>query len=170
MVSTLPMAQEFVSLRDAMNQLLEESFTPYWTGTRGRNGGVARPLPLDVYATQDEVVVIAAVPGVRPEDVEISINQGTVTLSGTFANVAEAEEVKGATWLLHELWHGRFRRSITLPTEIDAAKAQATFADGILTIRLPKAEQAKPRKIEVRVAGGSTPQAVGAGGTTSNQS
>ena len=166
MVSTLPMAQEFVSLRDAMNQLLEESFTPFWTGARGSNGGVARPLPLDVYATQDEVVVIAAVPGVRPEDVEISINQGTVTLSGTVANVAEAEEAKGATWFLHELWHGQFRRSISLPTEIDAAKAQATFADGILTIRLPKAEQAKPKQIKVHAVDGVQPVAASAGTET----
>jgi HSP20 family protein len=167
MVSRSPLAQEFVSLRDAMNQLFEESFTPFWTAGRGGNGVTARALPLDVYATQDEAVVIAAVPGARPQDVEVSINQGTVTIGGTLANVADAEEAKGTTWYLHELAHGQFRRSFSLPFDVDSAKAEATFADGILKLRLPKAEQAKPRKIEVRAGG--TPAAVGAGEGQSKQ-
>src|SRR5215211_1302007 len=139
MVSQFSRGGEFVSLRDAMNQLLEDSFTsfrPIWQGSR--NGGTAQPLPLDVYATGDEVVVIAAAPGMRPEDLEITIHQGTVVLSGTVGNVAEAEEAKGATWYLHELPHGQFRRAITLPFEVDQTRADATFADGIVKIRLPK--------------------------------
>lgn len=160
MASTSTLSQDVVSLRDAMSQLFEESFTPFWTAGRPRNGVAARALPLDVYATGDEVVVIAAIPGVRPEDVELSIDRGTVTLAGTLANAADAEDTKGATWYLHELSHGQFRRTVTLPIEVDAAKADATFADGILRLRLPKADQARPRRIEVRAAG---PQAVGAG-------
>ena len=168
MVNSFPVSQDFVSLRDAMNQLLEESFTPFRTGgTMPRNGGATRALPMDVYATQDEVVLIAAVSGVRAEDVEVSINQGTVTLSGKVPSATEAEDAKGATWYLHELWHGAFQRTVSLPIEVDTARAEATFADGILRIRLPKAEQAKPRRIEIRA--GSAPQAVGAGGQTSNQ-
>ena len=163
MVSQSPLMQDVVSLRDAMNQLFEESFTPFWAAGRGRNGTSARALPLDVYATQDEVVVIAAVPGARPEDVEVSINQGVVTIGGALANAAEAQEAKGATWYLHELSHGQFRRSISLPFDVDSAQADATFADGILKLRLPKAEQAKPRRIEVRAGSAPEPAAVTAG-------
>lgn len=161
---------DFVSLRDAMNQLFEESFTPFWASTRGRNGVGAQALPLDVYATAEDVYVIAAVPGMRPDDVEVSVNQGVVTISGTLQNAADAEEAQGATWYLHELAHGQFRRSVSLPIDVDAAKADATFADGILKLRLPKAEQAKPRRIEVRVGGinSNEPAAVEAG-TSSKQ-
>jgi HSP20 family protein len=152
MVNRSPMAQEFVSLRDAMGQLLEESFTPFFSGTRSAAAGGARSVPLDVYATADEVVIIAAVPGSTPEDVEVSINDGTVTLSGNVQNAAEAQETKGATWFLHELPFGRFRRTIVLPMEVDASRADATFEHGILKIWLPKSEATKPRKIAIRVA------------------
>lgn len=165
MSTTSSAGQEFVTLRDAMNQLLEDSFTPFWTMGRSRASGPTRALPLDVYSTSDEVVVIAAIPGVRSEDVDVSIDQGTLTISGTLANVAEAEDVKGATWYLHELVHGQFRRSVSLPVDVDSTKADATFADGILKLRLPKAERAKPRRIEVRLGGNESP-AVEAGGTT----
>ncbi|MEA2584212.1 MAG: hypothetical protein QOF33_2297 [Thermomicrobiales bacterium] len=158
MVSRIPVAEEFVSLRDAMDRLLQDSFvgTPFrgfWS--QPGNGTPRMPLPLDVYATGDEVMLIAAVPGLRPDDIEITINQGTITLSGKTPNVAQSEEAKNATWYLHELPHGSFTRSVTLPIEVDAAKADATFEQGILRLRLPKAEQAKPKQIKVRVAGAS---------------
>jgi HSP20 family protein len=117
-------------------------------------------LPLDVYATANDIVIIAAVPGIRPEDFEVTINKNTVTLSGEMPNVAASEEAKEATWYLHELPHGAFSRSVTLPVEIDADAAEATFDHGILRLLLPKAEAARPRRIEVR--SGST-EAIGAG-------
>jgi HSP20 family protein len=76
-----------------------------------------------------------------------------VTLSGKMPNVAQSEEAKNATWYLHELPHGAFTRAVTLPIEVDSANADATFEHGILRLRLPKAEQAKPKQIKVRVAG-----------------
>lgn len=115
------------------------------------------PLALDVYGTKDEVVLIAAVPGLRPEDIEITINQNTVTLSGTVPNAAQSEEATGATWYLHELAHGAFQRSITLPMEVDSTRADATFEQGILRLRLPKAETAKPKRIEIRSSDSSRP-------------
>lgn len=156
MVSRFPVAEEFVSLRDAMDRLLSDSFVggpfrSFWSAPA--NGTPRMPLPLDVYATSDEVVLIAAAPGLSPENIEITINQGTVTLSGKTPNVAQSEEAKNATWYLHELPHGSFTRSVSLPIEVDAAKADATFEQGILRLRLPKAEQAKPRQIKVRVTG-----------------
>jgi HSP20 family protein len=154
MVSTLPFNQDFVVLRDAMNQLLEESFVPS-RGARGAaNGTVARALPLDVYATPDEVVIIAAVPGMNPQNLDITIDQNAVTLAGTVPTAAESEQGKGATWYLHELWHGQFRRTVTLPFEVDTAKAEATFEHGIVRVVLPKAERAKPHKIAIRTADG----------------
>ena len=155
MVSQFPFGQDFVVLRDAMNQLLEESFVPS-RGSRssGSNGTTVRPLPLDVYATQEEAVIIAAVPGMSPQDLEVTIDQNVVTLSGTVPTAAESEQGKGATWYLHELWHGQFRRSVTLPFEVDAGKADASFENGIVRIVLPKAERAKPHKIAIKTGSG----------------
>lgn len=156
MVNRFPAAEEFVSLRDAMDRLMAESvvagpFRSLWSGGPAAESGAARmALPLDVYATQDEVVLIAAAPGLRPEDLEITIDRGTVTLRGQMPNVAQAEETKGATWYLHELPHGRFQRSVSLPIEVDGGAADATFEHGVLRLRLPKAEQARPRQIKVR--------------------
>ena len=164
MVSQFPLSQDFVFLRDAMNQLLEESFVPSgsrrWSATNGART-VARPLPLDVYATPDEVVILAAVPGMNPQDLEITYDQNTVTLSGAIPTATESEQGKDATWYLHELWHGQFRRSITLPFEADASKAEATFQNGVVRITLPKAEWTKPHKIAIK--SGSQQEAIAAG-------
>ena len=160
MVNTLvPFGTEFSTLRQAMDRLLDDAFVGGPVRTVWSRSGVApQALPLDVYATEDEVVILAAVPGMRPEDLEVTAHQNTVTLSGTVADVAESDEAKNATWYLHELWSGQYRRSLTLPFEVDADRAQASFAHGVVRIALPKAEQAKPKKIEIRPAG--TPQAI----------
>ena len=160
MVNTLvPFDTEFSTLRQAMDRLLDGAvvgapFRTLWSRT-------GQAMPLDVYATEDQVVILAAVPGVQPEDLEITAYQNTVTLSGTIADVAEGEEAKDATWYLRELWSGQFRRSLTLPFAVDADRAQASFEQGVVRIVLPKAEQAKPRKIAIQ---GVRAQAIGAGG------
>ena len=166
MVTTPYYAEPFLGLRQAMDQLLNESVvgTPFrslWSRGGTGTGQTAFPLPLDVYATEHEVVVVAAVPGMRPEDLQVTYNQGTLTLAGTIQNVAEGEEAKGATWYAHELWSGQFRRSLSLPFEVDADQADASFEHGIVRIVLPKAETAKPKTIAIK-AGGST-QAIGTG-------
>jgi HSP20 family protein len=165
MVNQFSFGPDFVLLRDAMNQLLQDSFVPSG-GTRwyGANGwrATARSLPLDVYATPDEAVIIAAVPGMNPQDLEITYQQNTVTLSGSVPSAAESEQGQNATWYARELWSGAFRRTVTLPFEIDANQAQATFEHGIVRITLPKAEWAKPHKIAV-TAGGGQREAIGAG-------
>ena len=148
---------EFVSLREAMDRLVADSFVggPFqgmWAG--GGSNGNRAGLPLDVYATHEAVTVYAAIPGLGPDDVEISVNQGTVTISGQLPNVANSEEAKGATWYLHELGSGSFQRSITLPVEVDSTKADATIENGVLRLHLPKADRAKPRQIKVRASGG----------------
>jgi HSP20 family protein len=167
MVSAFPFGQDFIVLREAMNQLLEDSFVPA-RGTRGvtGDGSIARALPLDVYATPDEVVILAAVPGMDPKDLEVSIDQNVVTLAGSVPTATESEQGKNANWYLHELWHGQFRRSITLPFEVEAGKAEATFENGVVRITLPKAERAKPHKIAIKSGSGRQQEAISAGGKT----
>ncbi len=156
MVSQFPLSSDFVLLRDAMNQLLQDSFVP----SEGARTGT-RPMPLDVYATPDEAVVIAAVPGMNPENLEITYTQNTLTLSGSVPSAAESEQGQQATWYLRELWSGQFQRTVTLPFEVDASKAEASFEQGIVRITLPKAEWTKPHKIAITV--GSGQEAIGAG-------
>lgn len=161
MVNQFPFTRDFVLLRDAVNQLLEDSFVPSG-GARYRPSGATWSLPLDVYSTPDEVVVLAAIPGMTPQDFNITYNQNTITLSGTVPPAVEGEQAREMTWYLRELWHGQFQRSVTLPFEIDANKAEATFENGIVRIVLPKAEWTKPQKIAIRVAH-EPAKAIGAG-------
>src|SRR6188768_4474490 len=152
MVSRYPVAGELVSLRDAMDKLMNDAFGGSFRSVfpAGQNGQARMPLPLDIYTTNEEVVIIAAVPGIDPANIEVTVDKGTVTLTGSTPDVAQSNEAAEATWLLHELPRGTFSRSITLPVEIDANNAEATFEHGVLRLRLPKAEAAKPRKIEIR--------------------
>ena len=148
MVARYPsIADEFITLREAMDRFFNDAPSRSAWGSVG-NGRTS--LPLDVYSTSDEVVMIAAAPGLSPDDIEITINQNTVSLSGKVPNVAASEEGKAATWYLHELSHGSFQRTVTLPIEVDAGKADATFENGILRLRLPKAESARPKRIELQ--------------------
>ena len=169
MVSQFPLSSDFVLLRDVMNQLLQDSFVPSGSAHSGwsnatRNGTTARPMPLDVYATPDEAVVIAAVPGMSPEQLEITYTQNTLTLSGSVPSAAESEQGQNATWYLRELWSGQVQRTVTLPFEVDASQAEATFEHGIVRITLPKAEWTKPQKIAIKA--GSSQEATGAGSSS----
>lgn len=139
---------DFVSLRDAMDRLFNESFVP---GTRGAVGASA--FPLDVYATDDAMTVLAAVPGIDPSALDISIEKGQVTIKGEVPDAATSEEARNATWYVHELPRGEFQRTFSVPFEVDTGKAEATFENGMLRLTLPKAETARPRQIKVRVAG-----------------
>ena len=164
MVSQFPLSSDFVLLRDAMNQLLTDSVVPSGGTRSGWGGGsrsMTRPVPLDLYATPDAAIVIAAVPGVTPENLEITYTQNTLTLSGSVPEVAESEQGQHATWYLRELWSGQFQRTVSLPFEVDASKAEAAFEHGVVRITLPKAEWTKPQKIAVTA--GSGQQAIGAG-------
>ncbi len=160
-----PLTQEFVGLPHAKDRLLDDSFVgspsrTHWS-RGGGNGTAYAPLPVDAYSTQDAFVITAAVPGMNPDDLEVTYHNGAVVLSGTIGNVAETEEATGATWYLRELWHGRFQRAVAPPFEVDPGQAEATFEHGVLRIALPKAAHAKPQKIAVTVGGG-TP-AIGSG-------
>ena len=141
--------EEAVSLRDAVNSLLHESFVRPG-GTPAQAGGLAA-FPLDVCETENEFVVKAALPGVKPDDVQVTIHGDTLTIRGQ--SKAE-EEKKGEHWHLRERRFGTFQRALSLTTPVDADKAQAQFENGVLTLRIPKSEAAKPKQIKI---GGTAP-------------
>jgi HSP20 family protein len=139
--------REMVSLRDAMDRLFEESFVrPLSSRTAGSDGGLT--VPIDMYETEDNVVVTAPMPGLKPEDVDISITGNTLTVKGEFK--AEKEGERG-NWHFQERRYGRFHRSLSLPPNVDTEHVDATFEDGVLHITLPKTEEARPKQIPVSV-------------------
>lgn len=105
--------------------------------------------PVDVYQTDKEYVVKASMPGVKPDDVEVSMIGETLTIK---AALQEDKEVKAEGWLVRESRHGAFARSVTLPTEVQADKVEATLEHGILILKLPKAEAVVPKTIKVKTA------------------
>jgi HSP20 family protein len=132
---------DLLSLRQAMDRLFEESFVnPMWQFSEGQ------PVPLDVRADDDVVVVQAILPGVKPEEVDITVEGETLTIAGDTS--VETSEQKGSM-LLQEIRRGRFSRALTLPAGLEPDKATATFEDGVLTLRIPKAEAIKPRQIRI---------------------
>lgn len=135
-------AREMISLRDAMDHLLNEAFTH----PLGLTPTTQVPA-IDLYQTDDEVVVRAALPGLKAEDVHISVTGDLLTLKGQFSEKAETKE---KAYHLREQRHGSFERTISLPTDVLADKAKAEFEDGVLTVTLPKAEEVKPKMISVK--------------------
>jgi HSP20 family protein len=134
---------EMMTLRQAMDRLFDDDYRPF----RWMSGGFDGPgLPLDVTTDADKLTIEAALPGVRPEDVDITIENGTVTISGKTASERSGDE---GSYLVQEIRRGSFSRSVTLPTGLEADKAAATFEHGVLRLSIPKAEQVKPRQIKI---------------------
>jgi HSP20 family protein len=146
---------DVVSLRSAMDRLFEDSFVSPLTWRTMANGGAANP-PIDVRETDDEIIVTAALPGMKPDDVEITMTGQNLTLRGEFR---ADDEVKKDQYLYRERRYGSFNRSIQLPVRVEGDRAEASFEHGVLTLRVPKAEEVKPRQIRIRT-GDSTADAV----------
>ena len=136
---------EMVSLRSAMDRLFEDSFVSPLTWRTIGSGTESITPPIDVHETADELVVTAALPGVKAEDVEITMTGQTLTLRGEFK---AGDEVKKDQYLYRERRFGSFSRTLQLPVRVQGDRAQATFADGVLTLSIPKAEEVKPRQID----------------------
>ncbi len=132
-------------LREAMNRLLEESFV----GPRFELL-TARTFPLDIYESEDkqQYVIEASVSGFKPEEIRITAEGNTLMIRA--AKKEEKKEEKGA-YVRRERYEGEMSRSVTLPSAIDASKVEATYEHGVLTLRIPKAEGAKPKQIAVKV-------------------
>jgi len=134
---------ELMSLRSAMDRLFEDSFVrrPF-----GQGFEPVTALPLDVSRTADELVVEAALPGIRPDDVDITVDDGMLSIRGEFREDQREGEAES---LVSEIRRGTVARSITLPTGLEPDKATASFEHGVLTLRIPKAESVKPRQIRI---------------------
>jgi HSP20 family protein len=138
--------REMMSLRQAMDRLFEDSFVrrPHWWPALAEG---ALPLSLEMYQTANDVVVKAAVPGAKPEEVDISITGDTITIKG---ERKEEKGVKEADYFLKEHVCGSYSRMLTIPVPVQADKAEAAFENGILTLTLPKKEEAKPKQVKIK--------------------
>ncbi len=139
--------RDLVTMRRAMDRLMENSlpderdeFTSEWG------------LPLDVVENETEFVVKASLPGVKPEDVDITYNKGMLTIKGELKD--ENEKTEGQ-YHLRERRYGTFSRSISLPSTVKAEDIQADYKDGILTLKMPKAEEVKPKRIPISAGNGN---------------
>ena len=132
------------SLRQAMDRLFDERFfAPYRLFTVGMDATT----PIDMYHTENEVVVKVALPGVKPEEVDVSITGDTLTIKG---ETKTEEKIEREDYLYKEHRYGTFCRSVALPGELKTDKAEASFENGILTLTIPKSEEAKPKQIKVK--------------------
>ena len=144
-LSTWPALDRWADLRDELNSLFDLSTT----------GNLARQAQLfsgwtpalDLYQNNDNVVAVVELPGMRNEDIDVSLHDGMLTIAGERQSSSSEGENAERT----ERFSGKFRRSVTLPTRVDASKVSASYKDGILTVTLPKSEEAKPKKVEVSI-------------------
>jgi HSP20 family protein len=137
--------RDLVSLSDAVERLFDDRvFRPLWIG------GERQAAPaLDLYTTPEAVIAKVALPGVKPEDVDVTIGDDLVTISGTFK---EEKQTDDAGYVLNELGQGTFSRSFSLPTTIRRDIATAEFKDGLLTLTLPKTEEVQPTHLKVQAS------------------
>ena len=139
--------REVVGIRDARDRFFVNGFTrPY------------RPLPafwgegnlrLDAYHTPDSLVIQAAIPGVKPDEVDVTVIGNTLTIKGEAQS--EEGEVKERSYLMRERRYGAVSRTVTLPRGLKTDEIEATYNEGVLTLTIPKAEEARPRAIKVGV-------------------
>ena len=130
-----------LSVRDVMNHLFDESV---WFPMRGNLG--ANQAPMDVYTEGDGYVVEVALPGIKPEDINVEMVGNTLSISGQY----QAEAPEGRQYLVRQRPSGTFQATVTLPEAAEAAQAQATFEHGLLRLNIPKSESAKPKRIALK--------------------
>ncbi|GJQ36395.1 MAG: heat-shock protein Hsp20 [Anaerolineaceae bacterium] len=136
-------AREMMTLREAMDRLFDDAFTRPLSLT-GNNWSIPA---VDMYQTDNEVVVKAALPGIKAEEVQINVTGEVLTIKG---EARQDSETKEKAYHIREQRWGAFERSIVLPTEVVADKSKADFENGVLTITLPKADEVKPKTINIK--------------------
>ncbi len=137
-------AREMMTLREAMDRLFDDAFT---RPLSVRDGWSMATPAIDMYQTDNEVVGKASIPGMKAEDVQINVTGDILTLKG---EVRQENEQKDRSWHIREQRFGSFERSVVLPTDVKSDKAEAVFENGILTITLPKADEVKPKTINIK--------------------
>ncbi len=138
--------REAVTLREAMDRLFEDSYVPArrQAERQAEQREQVWRLPLDAYITAEEIVIVANMPGVKPEHVEITIEGDTLTIKGE-----RPAPLENVDYVLQDRSYGKFQRTLNINIPIDANKAEAKFEDGLLTLVVPKAEAVKPKTIQV---------------------
>ena len=138
--------REMVRMERLVDRLMRRPFEPFrlWPAIWD---GRTRPA-LDIYETPENVVVKAAIPGIKSDDLEVTITENTLVIKGETRDEGESTEEH---YLLRERSHGAFHRAVALPEGLDADKTEAAFEDGVLTLTLPKTEKAKAREVRVKV-------------------
>lgn len=136
-------AREMMTLREAMDRLFDDAFTRPLSMTNN----VWSVPAVDMYQTDNEIVVKAALPGIKADEVQINVTGEVLTIKG---ETKQENETKEKAYHIREQRWGTFERSLVLPTEVVADKAKADFENGILTITLPKAEEVKPKSISIK--------------------
>ena len=137
---------EMVSLRDAVNQLFQDSFIRPGSWLMPFDG--AQPA-VDVIENKNEIIVKASIPGIKPDDIDITLTGDQLTLKGETKSEQKIEE---GNYVRQERRYGAFQRTVTLPTSVVSDKAKAEFENGVLTLTLPKSEDVKPKTIKVKAA------------------
>nr|HET6902236.1 Hsp20/alpha crystallin family protein [Ktedonobacteraceae bacterium] len=136
--------REVLSLRNAMDQLFEQSFVHQnWASNVLASQGVA----MDVFETEQGYQVKVLLPGVKPEDLDLSSQQNTLTIKGQFQPSVKSD--KQVNWLVKEIGEGSFERSITFPRPIDVDGIMTSYEHGVLTISVPISEASRPKKISI---------------------
>lgn len=152
---------DFAYLFDQMDRIAQEML-----------GGTARTrvatLPVDIYDRGDELIVQAFVPGIHADSLNITIDDGVLTIAGQMPELYPSDESANWAWYTRELRSGSFQRSFSLPYKIDVDSVNATVEDGVLRLVLPKAQEAKPRRIPVVSGATTTVHEVEAGSTSQN--
>jgi len=141
--------RDLLSIREEMNRLFDDFFSgwPWPERRRGLLEGEWAP-SVDVAETDQDIVVTAELPGVKQEDVDVTITNDVLTLKG---EKKEEKEVKKENYHRIERSYGSFQRSVSLPTGVQGDKAKAKYKDGVLQITIPKTEEAKPKQIKINV-------------------
>jgi HSP20 family protein len=138
--------RDTMTLREAMDRLFDDAFTRPFSIMRDGGSNWSSPA-IDMYQTDNEVVVKAALPGIKSDEVQINVTGDILTLRG---ETKQEEEKKDKSWHMREQRWGAFERSVRLPTTVVADQAKADFENGILTVTLPKSEKVKPKTITVK--------------------
>jgi HSP20 family protein len=137
----------FADLRGTMDRLFDEGFSRPWRLLPATNGeGFEATFPVEVSETETDLEVKAALPGVKPEEVDVTVTNDVLTIK---AEHKDTSEEKKRDYYRREIRYGSFHRSMTLPVSVDSDKAEARYENGILTLKFPKAEALRPKQIKV---------------------
>jgi HSP20 family protein len=134
------------SLRDELDRLFESPFAGLTNASQLLSGWTPA---LDVYEDKENFIVKAELPGMKNEDIDVSLHDGSLSISGERKSETKHED---AEVYRAERFFGRFQRTVTLPAPVAADKVKAQYKDGVLTVTLPKTEEAKPKQIDVSVS------------------